>query len=142
MIDRFARPFGAEGGSIINIGSTASVAAYPTLSIYVASKSAVNGLTRVLSKELGPRKIRVNALSPGGTETEGAHAAGVMGAEAKKQIIASTPLGRVSQPRTSRGWPYYLLRMMRDGSREKSSTRTAATGKQRGLRPKGFHGNF
>jgi Enoyl-(Acyl carrier protein) reductase len=63
------------------------------------SKSAVNGLTRVLSKEFGPRKIRVNALSPGGTETEGAHAAGVMGTESKRQIIASTPLGRLSQPR-------------------------------------------
>jgi NAD(P)-dependent dehydrogenase (short-subunit alcohol dehydrogenase family) len=62
------------------------------------SKSAVNGLTRVLSKEFGPRKIRVNALSPGGTETEGAHAAGVMGTESKRQIIASTPLGRLSQP--------------------------------------------
>ena len=98
MIEAALPAFGAEGGSIINIGSTASVAAYPTLSIYVASKSAVNGLTRVLSKEFGPRKIRVNALSPGGTETEGAHAAGVMGAESKKQIIASTPLGRVGQP--------------------------------------------
>jgi len=98
MIEAALAAFGAEGGSIINIGSTASVAAYPTLSIYVASKSAVNGLTRVLSKELGPRKIRVNALNPGGTETEGAHAAGVMGAEAKKQLIASTPLGRVGQP--------------------------------------------
>src|SRR5260370_502524 len=85
----------AEGGSIINIGSEASVTAYPTLSIYVASKSAVNGLTRVLSKEFGPRKIRVNALNPGGTETEGTHAAGVMGTEFKKQIIASTSLGRV-----------------------------------------------
>src|ERR1700730_5218007 len=90
--------FGAEGGSIINIGSEASVTAYPTLSIYVASKSAVNGLTRVLSKEFGPRKIRVNALNPGGTETEGTHAAGVMGTEFKKQIIASTSLGRVGQP--------------------------------------------
>jgi NAD(P)-dependent dehydrogenase (short-subunit alcohol dehydrogenase family) len=90
--------FGAEGGSIINIGSEASVTAYPTLSIYVASKSAVNGLTRALSKEFGPREIRVNALNPGGTETEGAHAAGVMGTESKKQIIASTPLGRVGQP--------------------------------------------
>src|SRR5216684_2354971 len=90
--------FVAEGGSIINIGSTASVAAYPTLSIYVASKSAVNGLTRVLSKEFGPRKIRVNALNPGGTETEGTHAAGVMGTESKKQIIASTSFGRVGQP--------------------------------------------
>ena len=67
------------------------------LAIYVASKSAVNGLTRVLSKEFGPRKIRVNALSPGGTETEGAHAAG-MGTEVKERIIASTSLGRVGQP--------------------------------------------
>jgi 3-oxoacyl-[acyl-carrier protein] reductase len=98
MIEAALPAFGAEGGSIINIGSTASVAAYATLSIYVASKSAVNGLTRVLSKEFGPRKIRVNALNPGGTETEGAHAAGVMGTESKKQLIASTPLGRVGQP--------------------------------------------
>src|SRR6202022_1165847 len=98
MIEAALPAFGPEGASIINIGSTESVAADPTLSIYVASKSAVNGLTRGLSKEFGPRKIGVNALSPGGTETEGAHAAGVMGAEAKKQIIASTPLGRVGQP--------------------------------------------
>src|SRR5580692_5516441 len=98
MIEAALPAFGAEGGSIINIGSEAIVVAYPTLSIYVASKSAVNGLTRVLSKEFGPRKIRVNALNPGGTETEGAHAAGIMGTESKKQIIASTPLGRVGQP--------------------------------------------
>jgi 3-oxoacyl-[acyl-carrier protein] reductase len=98
MIEAALPAFGAEGGSIINIGSTTSATAYPALSIYVASKSAVNGLTRVLSKEFGPRKIRVNALSPGGTETEGAHAAGVMGTEFKKQIIASTPLGRLGQP--------------------------------------------
>src|SRR5260370_1169055 len=98
MIEAALPAFGAEGGSIINIGSEASVTAYPTLSIYVASKSAVNGLTRVLSKEFGPRKIRVNAVNPGGTETEGTHAAGVMGTEFKKQIIASTSLGRVGQP--------------------------------------------
>ena len=52
-----------------------------TISIYVASKSAVDGLTRVLAKEFGPKKIRVNVLSPGATETEGAHAVGVMGTE-------------------------------------------------------------
>jgi 3-oxoacyl-[acyl-carrier protein] reductase len=98
MIEAALPAFGAEGGSILNIGSTTTATAYPALSIYVASKSAVNGLTRVLSKELGPRKIRVNALSPGGTETEGAHAAGVMKPELKKQISAGTPLGRVGQP--------------------------------------------
>ena len=69
-----------------------------TLSIYVASKSAVDGLTRVLSKEFGPKKIRVNALSPGAAETEGAHAAGVMGTEFEKYLIANTPLGRFGQP--------------------------------------------
>jgi len=98
MIEAALPAFRPEGGSIVNIGSTASVAANPTLSIYVASKSAVNGLTRVLSKEFGPRNIRVNALNPGGTETEGAHAAGVMGTDSKKQVIASTPLGRLGQP--------------------------------------------
>ena len=98
MIEAALPAFGAEGGSILNIGSTTTATAYPALSIYVASKSAVNGLTRVLSKELGPKKIRVNALSPGGTETEGSHAAGVMKPEFKKQISAGTPLGRVGQP--------------------------------------------
>jgi len=90
--------FEAEGGSIIDIGSTASVAANPTLSIYVASKSPVNRLTRVLSKEFGPRKIRVNALNPGATETEGVRATGVMGTEFEKQVIANTPLGCFGQP--------------------------------------------
>jgi len=56
MIEAALPAFGAEGGSIINIGSEASVTAYPTLSIYVASKSAVNGLTRVLSKRVRPQK--------------------------------------------------------------------------------------
>ena len=47
MIEAALPAFGPEGGSIVNIGSTSSVTANPTLSIYVASKSAVNGLTRV-----------------------------------------------------------------------------------------------
>src|SRR5260370_33469661 len=90
MIEAALPAFVAEGGSIINIGSEASVTAYPTLSIYVASKTAVNGLTRGLSKEFGPRKIRVNALTHGVTYTEGAHAAAAMGKESKKQLIPST----------------------------------------------------
>lgn len=98
MIEAAAPVFGADGGSIINIGSTASASTPPTLSIYVASKSAVDGLTRVLSKELGPKKIRVNSLNPGATETEGAHAAGVMGSEFEKELVAHTPLGRFGQP--------------------------------------------
>src|SRR5260370_22418366 len=101
MIEAALPAFGAEGGSIINIGSEASVTAYPTLSIYVASKSAVNGLTRVLSKEFGPRKIRVNALNPGGTETEGTHAAGVMGTDVKEEVISRTSVGRRAQTQAS-----------------------------------------
>jgi 3-oxoacyl-[acyl-carrier protein] reductase len=98
MIEAAVPVFGADGGSIINIGSTASTSTPPTLSIYVASKSAVDGLTRVLSKELGPKGIRVNSLNPGATETEGAHAAGVMGSEFEKELVAQTPLGRFGQP--------------------------------------------
>src|ERR1700738_1259795 len=71
MIEAALPAFGAEGGSIINIGSTERVAARPTLSIYVESTSAVVGLTGVPSTGSGARKISVNALSPGGTETEG-----------------------------------------------------------------------
>jgi 3-oxoacyl-[acyl-carrier protein] reductase len=98
MIEAAVPVFGADGGSIINIGSTASTSTPPTLSIYAASKSAVDGLTRVLSKELGPKRIRVNSLNPGATETEGAHAAGVMGSEFEKELVAQTPLGRFGQP--------------------------------------------
>jgi 3-oxoacyl-[acyl-carrier protein] reductase len=53
---------------------------------------------RVLSKELGPRNIRVNSINPGGTETEGAHALGVIGSDFQKQLIAQTPLRRFGQP--------------------------------------------
>jgi 3-oxoacyl-[acyl-carrier protein] reductase len=55
-------------------------------------------VTRVLAKELGPRKIRVNAINPGVTETEGTHAGGFLGGDFEKQAIAQTPLGRTGQP--------------------------------------------
>ena len=65
-----AEAFGPEGGSIINISSLAGVAPVATASVYSATKAAVDAVTQALSKELGPRKIRVNALSPGMVETE------------------------------------------------------------------------
>jgi len=93
-----ARRFGPNGGSVINIGSTASADAIPTASVYSATKGAVDTMTRVLAAELGPRKIRVNVIAPGGTETEGLRAAGVMGSDFERATIARTALGRLGQP--------------------------------------------
>ena len=93
-----AKLFGDEGGSVINIGSVASDLNPPNSVVYTATKGAVDAVTRVLAKELGPRKIRVNAIKPGGVETEGVHSMGVVGSEFEKQMVARTPLGRLGQP--------------------------------------------
>jgi 3-oxoacyl-[acyl-carrier protein] reductase len=93
-----AKHFDDRGGSVINISSVASEDAVPTASVYSATKGAVDAVTRVLAAELGPRKIRVNAIAPGGVETEGTHSAGVMGSDFEKQMIARTALGRLGQP--------------------------------------------
>jgi 3-oxoacyl-[acyl-carrier protein] reductase len=89
--------FSPDGGSIINIGSVAAqgVAA---AAVYSATKGAVDSVTVSLSKELGPRKIRVNSLNPGMVETEGVHAAGFIGSDFQKKTEAETPLGRIGQP--------------------------------------------
>ena len=89
--------FGPNGGSVINISSTAS-AGEPTAAIYSGTKGAVDAITRGLAAELGPRKIRVNAIAPGGVETEGTHSAGIVGSDFQKSMIAGTPLGRFGQP--------------------------------------------
>lgn len=90
--------FGAEGGNIINISSVASQLGLPGTSVYAATKGAVDTITQVLAKELAPKKIRVNSINPGGVETEGTHAAGVIGSDFEKQMVAQTPLGRIGQP--------------------------------------------
>lgn len=90
--------FGAEGGSIVNIGSVASRQATASATIYTATKAAVDAITRTLSKELGPRKIRVNSVNPGPVETEGTHAAKIIGSEMERAFVAMTPLGRLGQP--------------------------------------------
>src|SRR3984893_7804763 len=90
--------FSAEGGSIINIGSNATELTPPTTVVYTATKGAVSAITRVLAKELGPKKIRVNSINPGGVETEGFHTLGVSGSDFERQMIAQTPLGRIGQP--------------------------------------------
>src|SRR5205085_7631533 len=93
-----ANAFGPDGGSIINIGSTASQLTPPQTTVYTATKGAVDAVTRVLAKELGPKKIRVNSINPGMVETEGTHSAGVIGSDFQKQLEAQTPLGRIGQP--------------------------------------------
>ena len=90
--------FGPEGGSVINISSVVSRLTPPGASIYAGTKAAVDAITRVLAKELGPRKIRVNAISPGGVETEGTHTAGIVGSDFEAQMVQQTPLGRLGQP--------------------------------------------
>ena len=92
--------FGSEGGTIINIGSGASKMCPPGYSIYSASKSALDAITGVLSKELASRKIRVNSVNPGATLSEGTQAAGLYGIESdfEKQLVAMTPLNRIGTP--------------------------------------------
>jgi 3-oxoacyl-[acyl-carrier protein] reductase len=92
------KQFGPEGGSIINISSVASSNPPPMGLVYAATKSAVDSLTRSLAMELGPRKIRVNTIAPGGVETEGVHQAGIIGSDFEKQMVSNTPLGRLGQP--------------------------------------------
>ena len=91
--------FGVEGGSVINVSSVASSVTPPASVIYTATKGAVDAVTRVLAKELGPRKIRVNSINPGAVETEGYRAIGIPGSDFEKQAAAQTPLGRIGQPR-------------------------------------------
>ncbi|WP_263368340.1 SDR family NAD(P)-dependent oxidoreductase [Edaphobacter bradus] len=90
--------FDGNGGSIINIGSAATELNVPTSSVYTATKGAVDSITAVLSKELGPKNIRVNSINPGMVETEGTHTMGIVGTDFQKGFEAQTPLGRIAQP--------------------------------------------
>jgi 3-oxoacyl-[acyl-carrier protein] reductase len=87
-----------EGGSIINIGSGVSRITPPNTAVYTGTKGAVDAITGVLAKELGPRKIRVNSLNPGVVETEGTQAAGFIGSDFEKGLVSQTPLGRTGKP--------------------------------------------
>ncbi len=93
-----AKQFGPQGGSVINISSVVSRLAPPGSSIYSATKGAVDTITKVLAKELGPRGIRVNAINPGMIETEGTRTAGFIGSAFESQAVGQTPLGRIGKP--------------------------------------------
>jgi 3-oxoacyl-[acyl-carrier protein] reductase len=86
-----------EGGSIINIGSGVSrlTPAYST--VYSGTKGALDAITGVLARELGPKKIRVNTINPGMVETEGAQTGGFLGSDFEKTLIAQAPLGRTGK---------------------------------------------
>jgi 3-oxoacyl-[acyl-carrier protein] reductase len=98
MTQAAVKRFGPEGGSVINVGSVIVRNPPPGSVVYTATKGALDSVTRVLASELGPRKIRVNSINPGGVETEGTHSAGITGSDFEKQIVARTPLGRIGQP--------------------------------------------
>jgi 3-oxoacyl-[acyl-carrier protein] reductase len=89
---------GPEGGTVINVGSGVSSILPPNTSIYTATKAAVDAITGILAKELGPRKIRVNSINPGMIETEGVHAAGFKDSDFQKWVESQSPLGRIGQP--------------------------------------------
>ncbi|MEO8421983.1 MAG: glucose 1-dehydrogenase [Hyphomicrobium sp.] len=90
--------FSPEGGSVINVSSVVAYNAMPNSVIYSSTKAALDSVTRTLAMELGPRKIRVNSLNPGGVETEGTHRVGVIGSEFEKDMVRRTSLGRIGQP--------------------------------------------
>jgi 3-oxoacyl-[acyl-carrier protein] reductase len=97
-IKEAVKHFGPNGGSIINMSSVVSLKPVATAAIYSATKSAIDAITRALAVELGARKIRVNAIAPGLTETEGTHDAGMIGSDFQKASLATIPLGRLGQP--------------------------------------------
>jgi 3-oxoacyl-[acyl-carrier protein] reductase len=87
-----------EGASIINVSSVVTTITPPETAVYSGTKGAVDAITGVLARELGPRKIRVNAINPGMIVTEGSQSAGVIGSDFETQVVGQTPLGRVGQP--------------------------------------------
>ena len=86
-----------EGASIINIGSAVSRLTPAYSAVYSGTKGALDAITGVLARELGPRKIRVNTINPGMVETEGTHTGGMLGSDLEKDLIAQAPLGRTGK---------------------------------------------
>jgi 3-oxoacyl-[acyl-carrier protein] reductase len=99
LVTQAAAKHMGEGGSIVNISSLVTRIVPAASAVYTGTKGAVDAITGVLSQELGPRKIRVNAVSPGVVETEGTHSAGFIGSEFETGAVAKTPLGRIGQPK-------------------------------------------
>lgn len=97
-INQSVKHFGTAGGTIINISSVVSTLPLPMMSVYSATKAALDSITVALSKEFSGRNIRINSIQPGGVKTEGTITAGITGSDIEKNIIDNTPLGRIGQP--------------------------------------------
>jgi 3-oxoacyl-[acyl-carrier protein] reductase len=98
LITQAASKHLGEGASIVNVGSVVSRITPPGSVVYTATKGAVDAVTGVLARELGPRKIRVNSVNPGMVETEGTKDGGIIASEMATAVVAQTPLGRLGQP--------------------------------------------
>jgi 3-oxoacyl-[acyl-carrier protein] reductase len=122
------KQFGPSGGSIVNISSVVSTLGVPGAAVYSGTKGAVDAITRSLAKELGPRKVRVNAINPGMVETEGTHRVGIAESDMRKQVEAQTPLGRIGQPQDIAGAAVFLASA--DSSWMTGETLTIAGGYQ------------
>ena len=99
--------FNAAGGSIINISSVAA-GGVGGAAVYSATKGAVDSISAALAQELGPKKIRVNSLSPGMVLTEGVQASGILGSDFEKETLRRTPLGRIGQPQDIASFAAFL----------------------------------
>ncbi|MCR6728598.1 glucose 1-dehydrogenase [Enterobacter cloacae] len=97
LVTGAAVPHLAQGSSIINISSFVTRVFIPESAIYSGTKGAIDVITGVLSRELGPRGIRVNAVNPGLIETEGSHSAGAINSAFQTWNESQTPLGRIGQ---------------------------------------------
>lgn len=97
-IQEAIKHFGPQGGSIINLSSVVATNPWPQTALYSSTKAAIDTLTRGLALELAARKVRVNAVAPGTTESEGTEELNLFSGEEGKKIIASTPLGRLGVP--------------------------------------------
>ncbi|HYZ55169.1 MAG TPA: glucose 1-dehydrogenase [Streptosporangiaceae bacterium] len=98
VAQEYLRQVSPDGGSIISILTAGISTNYPRSALYTSTKSALMTLTRVLAKEVADRKIRVNAIAPGATDTEGARAVRQSGGSVDARLVAAIPLGRRGTP--------------------------------------------
>lgn len=95
-----------RGGRIINISSIIGLRGFSGLSVYTATKAGLDGMTRALARELGPRGIAVNSIAPGYLETEMTHG---LSDHQRTQIIRRTPLGALGKPSDVTGLVRFFL---------------------------------